>query len=595
MKLSIRTRITALMAALGMLASGLTGYYAYTSSQTLLGEATEREMLTSTRVIGRSFSLSIREAVKDVALLTELPATQAVADLPAASAQAPATAAHDRLAKSFESMLANHHEYFQLRLIRADHHGLEVVRVDRDGATLTRVDGAALQEKGHFSYVFRALKLKPGETYLSPIFINQELGAHTGQDQPTMLVAQQVFTSDGRLYGLVIINIDLNGLFDLLKADLPPSLQLYLTNAHGDFLIHPDPEQTFGFQRGQRILAQDVFPAVANIVDGQAEYRVITVNDPPALRGYPTEPTAAVFLRQPLGDYVSIDRFVIIGLSMPQKEITRPTRALASATLNIVLIFSGIALVLALWMSRALTYPLQLILQAVERVSTGHDLSELPLNRNDELGDLARGVAHMHTQIRDQMVVLDEHRRSLDHLARHDTLTSLPNRRMFFDVLHQAISRVERAGTQLAVMFVDLDHFKEVNDIHGHATGDRVLQAAAARLQHCVRAVDTLARLGGDEFIILVEALGTREPVTQIAQKLILQFETPINAGQHVIKLGVSIGISILPDDGTDAETLVAHADEAMYAAKLAGRNGFRFYSSTPAKPPDPNTHQQGN
>jgi diguanylate cyclase (GGDEF)-like protein len=147
---------------------------------------------------------------------------------------------------------------------------------------------------------------------------------------------------------------------------------------------------------------------------------------------------------------------------------------------------------------------------------------------------------------------------------------------------------------QLAVMFVDLDRFKEVNDSYGHAAGDRVLQAAAARLQHCVRAVDTLARLGGDEFIILVESLDTREPVTMIVQKLIAQFETPINAGVCEIKLGASIGISILPDDGTTAEALVAHADEAMYAAKLAGRNGFFFYADAKSSRLDPDARRQG-
>jgi len=593
MKLGIRTRIMTLMALLGVLASGLTGYYAYLSSHHLLAEAAEREMLTSARVIGRSFSTSIREVAKDAALLAELPVTRIVADLPDSSAQA--ATARDRLAKVYESMLAIQHEYFQVRLIRADRHGLEVVRLDRDGTILTRVNDDELQEKGHFPYVFRTLKMKPGETYLSPVFINQEEGAHTGQGQPTVQVARQVYDSSGKLYGLVVINIDLNGLFHVLKADLPSAFQLYLTNAEGDFLIHPDPDQTFGFQRGQRILVQDAFAPVADIIDGQAEYRVITVNDPSEQHGQPVEPTAAVFLRQPLGDYVSTDRYKIIGLSMPQQEITRPSRTLAKATLNIVLVFSVIAFALALWMSRAMTYPLQLILRAVERVSAGRDPGELPLSRNDELGDLARGVSHMHNQIHDQMVVLEEHRRNLDHLARHDTLTSLPNRRMFFDVLQQAIARAERAGTRLAVMFVDLDHFKEVNDTHGHAIGDHVLQTVAARLQHCVRTADTVARLGGDEFIILIDTLDMREPVTIIAQKLIAQFDTPINAGVCEIKLGVSIGISLLPEDGNDAETLVARADEAMYAAKLGGRNGFSFYASAPPSPSsDPNARRQG-
>jgi diguanylate cyclase (GGDEF)-like protein len=591
MKLGIRARIMVLMASLGILASGLTGYYSYLSSQALLAEAAEREMLTSARVLGRRLTLKIHEAAKDTALLAELPATQAVADSPDASTQA--AAARNQLAKAFESMLAIQREYFQVRLIRADRHGLEVVRVDRDGDGLTRVDDGDLQEKGHFPYVFKTLSLKPGETYLSPILINQEQGAHAGQDQPTVQIARQVFSSSGRLYGLVIINIDLNGLFSLLQADLPPTLKLYLTNARGDFLIHPDPALTFGFQRGQRVLAQDMFPAVAQIVDGEAEHRVITVKDPPELHGHPADPSAAVFLRQSLGDYVSADRFAIIGLSMPQREIMRPTRTLASSTLNIVFVFSAIAIMLALWVSRALTHPLQLILQAVGHVSIGRDPGELPLSRKDELGDLARGVAHMHTRIHDQMVVLDAHRRNLDHLARHDTLTGLPNRRMFFDVLQQAIARAERAGTQLAVMFVDLDHFKAVNDSHGHTTGDCVLQAAAERLQHSVRTVDTLARLGGDEFIILIEALDTLDPVALIAQKLIAQFEAPFSVGEYSVKLGVSIGISVMPEHGIAAETLVTRADEAMYTAKLAGRNAYRFYSGT-AAPFDPDARRKG-
>ena len=591
MKLGIRARITVLMAALGILASGLTGYYSYLSSQRLLSEAAEREMLTSARVLGRRLTLKIHEAAKDTALLAELPATQAVVDAPDASAQA--SAAQDRLARTFESMLAIQNEYFQIRLIRADRHGLEVVRVDRDGDGLTRVDDGDLQEKAHLPYVFRTLKMKPGETYLSPILINQEQDAHAGQGQPNVQIARQVFSSSGRLYGLIVVNIDLNGLFMLLQADLPPALKLYLTNAQGDFLIHPDPAQTFGFQRGQRILAQDVFPAVGQIVNGEVEHRVIVTNESPAPRGHPAEPSAAVFLRQSLGDYVSADRFAIIGLSMPQQEIMRPTQTLATATLNIVFVFSGIALLLALWVSSALTSPLQLILQAVRRVSMGRDPGELPLGRKDEVGDLARGVAHMHTRIHDQMVVLDEHRRNLDHLARHDTLTGLPNRRMFFDELQQAIARADRAGTQLAVMFVDLDHFKAVNDSLGHTAGDCVLQAAAERLQHSVRAVDTLARLGGDEFIILIEALDTLEPVATIAQKLIAQFEAPFSAGEQKVTLGVSIGISVMPEDGITAETLVTRADEAMYAAKLAGRNRYHFYASASATDPfDPNARR---
>ena len=194
-------------------------------------------------------------------------------------------------------------------------------------------------------------------------------------------------------------------------------------------------------------------------------------------------------------------------------------------------------------------------------------------------------IADQTQELRDQTDALEK---KAMHGSTHDALTGLPNRVLFRDRVLQALRNAKRDKHQMGILLMDLDRFKEINDTMGHYNGDRLLKQVAMRLETLMRESDTLARLGGDEFIILLEALDTREPVTQIVHKLINQFETPINAGICEIKLGVSIGISILPDDGTSAEALVAHADEAMYAAKLAGRNGFRFYSSAAATPPGP-------
>jgi diguanylate cyclase (GGDEF)-like protein/PAS domain S-box-containing protein len=168
---------------------------------------------------------------------------------------------------------------------------------------------------------------------------------------------------------------------------------------------------------------------------------------------------------------------------------------------------------------------------------------------------------------------------SVMRLAHYDYLTSLPNRALFNDRLHNAVARANRSKDVMALMFLDLDHFKSVNDTHGHDVGDLLLQQVAQRLQTCVRASDTLARLAGDEFTILLPAMAAREDVIVVAEKIVAAFVPPFNLGSVTLDGGVSIGIALFPDDATEAAPLLKHADTAMYVAKRRGRNGYAFYS----------------
>lgn len=170
--------------------------------------------------------------------------------------------------------------------------------------------------------------------------------------------------------------------------------------------------------------------------------------------------------------------------------------------------------------------------------------------------------------------VNEEHIRQL---AYYDALTGLPNRRLLEDRLEHAIRHAHRKQQMLAVMFVDLDHFKEVNDIHGHAAGDQLLTEIARRLQGCLREDDTLARLGGDEFIVLLPELDNTEHATRVASRLIEMNARPYRCGDALLRVGSSIGISLYPLDGETADSLMQAADEAMYQAKAAGRNRFRL------------------
>jgi diguanylate cyclase (GGDEF)-like protein len=163
-------------------------------------------------------------------------------------------------------------------------------------------------------------------------------------------------------------------------------------------------------------------------------------------------------------------------------------------------------------------------------------------------------------------------------LARFDSLTGLPNRVHWLEHARATVVEAHRHGDPVAVLFLDLDHFKTVNDSLGHPVGDRLLSAVVDRFTHCLREADLLARLGGDEFVVLISRFHTREDVARVAAKLIDSLLSPIAVDHYELSVSVSIGIALYPDDGADVDTLLKHADVAMYGAKQAGRNAFHFF-----------------
>jgi diguanylate cyclase (GGDEF)-like protein len=167
----------------------------------------------------------------------------------------------------------------------------------------------------------------------------------------------------------------------------------------------------------------------------------------------------------------------------------------------------------------------------------------------------------------------------IQHLADHDALTGLLNRRLLEDRLAQALTLARRNEAMVAVMLIDLDGFKAVNDQFGHLTGDYVLRTVARRLKDCVRESDTIARLGGDEFVVLLAGQRSAEDSTVVAEKILGALAEPVAAGGRRFEIGASIGISIFPRDGANAEQLLKHADAAMYRVKEAGKNRYQFYS----------------
>jgi diguanylate cyclase (GGDEF)-like protein/PAS domain S-box-containing protein len=176
-------------------------------------------------------------------------------------------------------------------------------------------------------------------------------------------------------------------------------------------------------------------------------------------------------------------------------------------------------------------------------------------------------------------IQLQHDARRLEFLAHHDTLTGLPNRAMFQERAREAVAHARRHDKTVAVLFIDLDDFKQVNDNLGHDVGDGLLKVIASRLRSCVRGDDFVARIGGDEFCVLLQEIAEPREAAAVAQKLIHELGKGYRVGEHELACGASIGIACVPQDGQDVATLLRLADAAMYRAKEAGRNGYQFFS----------------
>jgi len=198
---------------------------------------------------------------------------------------------------------------------------------------------------------------------------------------------------------------------------------------------------------------------------------------------------------------------------------------------------------------------------------------------NDEGQQTIVGAIQDITETKLAQDKLMEHESHLKHLAHHDALTGLPNRLLYNDRVEHAINRAEREGSKLAVLLLDLDRFKNINDSLGHEIGDRFLKSIASRASHAIRESDTFARLGGDEFVVLLEGLDTPDDVANVAKKLQAAISKPVQVDNHSLHSTASIGISMYPDDGEHVDELLRCADSAMYQVKESGKNSFQFYT----------------
>ena len=229
-------------------------------------------------------------------------------------------------------------------------------------------------------------------------------------------------------------------------------------------------------------------------------------------------------------------------------------------------------------MLRRLLVPIERLKTQASAIARREPSASLPWHRHDELGQLGQHLNEVSQQISVLFEQAEAGKAELQKIALHDALTGLPNRRLFGELTQAAVAACQRDGGRLALLFIDVDRFKSINDSHGHATGDLVLQTLSSRLRAVVRQADVVCRHSGDEFTVLLRNVDSLEEVAAMADRLLKEAELPLQLGEHALSVSVSIGIALYPDDSRDQEELIGHADSAMYAAKQLGRARCSFY-----------------
>lgn len=268
---------------------------------------------------------------------------------------------------------------------------------------------------------------------------------------------------------------------------------------------------------------------------------------------------------------------------LPESELFKSSRRLGVFVAGITLLATIVASFLIFtFISKIVIKPIRSLQQLTRRISEGNLDVEVDVDPGDEIGDLA-------TSFREMSKSLQISSEQVRYLAYHDILTDLPNRSLFIEHLESAVAQAQRRRETLAVLFLDLDNFKQVNDTLGHEAGDKLLKELSERLVACVRESDclavsdssshTIARVGGDEFLLLLPDIRNPQDAAKIANRLLSTAAKPFSIRTYEFHVGMSIGIAIYPNDGEVAATLIKNADVAMYHAKKDGKGAFHFYS----------------
>jgi diguanylate cyclase (GGDEF)-like protein len=378
--------------------------------------------------------------------------------------------------------------------------------------------------------------------------------------EPVIVFAAPVHDAAGKL---VMV---LGGSSTLNASGFLDRMQVNRLGATGGFLLISPQDKLFVGSSDPAMILKPTPPAGVNLLHDRAMagYRGtgVTVN----AKG--VEELSAMVTVPSTGWFVVA--------RMPTKEAFRPVESMRVFMMQASIAMLVVILVVLLIALPRILRPLSSASAAIHDMADGKTaIAPLPVARNDEVGTLVRGFNYLVARLRNEETARKASESRLEFMAHHDPLTGLCNRAMLDDRLGQALARSERAGTQIAMLYCDLDGFKPVNDEYGHDTGDAVLCKVAQRIAHRRRRTDTVARVGGDEFVILLaDLVDARMAADAVAKQCLEAVGTPLDIDDKMLSLGMSIGVVLHSGASVTPAQLMSIADNAMYQAKRAGKGG---------------------
>lgn len=464
------------------------------------------------------------------------------------------------LIRLFASYQRAYPEYYELRILFPD--GYEDAR-----STLTRLPNKTEFEAD--SEFFKQLQTANGS-------VQVRYTRNPDNGQPVLYIGKRLTLRDESveplsvpptLRGYLVISANLDFLQEQLDSHrIGGNGYLFVTDDSGRTLLMPEDTATGKFSK-------EWYTQLKKAIDSHQVVKINYNGQPTYILGHTVKPNLKLYA------------------VLPESDVLAAGRALGTLVVAITLLSIVLASVLIFYViNRILIRPIQKLAQKAYDVGHGRFDTSTDISSSDEIGELAQSFEEMSRN-------LHESQNQVAYLAYHDALTGLPNRHLLQEYLQHTLAHARRHQSILALLFIDLDNFKKVNDSLGHQAGDQLLQNLSERLTECMREEDqislkkssltgdmpheTIARVGGDEFLILLPSINDPSDAAIVAQRLLDILTKPFFIGENEFFVSCSVGISLYPIDGEDTQTLIKNADIAMYHAKKCGRNNYQYFNES--------------
>lgn len=443
-----------------------------------------------------------------------------------------------RLSVIFRSMLEINPDYTQLRYIGIADGGKELIRLDRSRYKVYETTEDSLQKKATRPYFKQGIQAAQGTVLLSKVTYNQEKGKLQYPLVPTLRVLKSVHDdTHGDVFGMLVINLNYEQFLRRILLNSLSEHNLILYNSEGDFFEYNSEYKTLKFTKSDDVNQAGKTRSIDNIVASLKKDRdKVTVS-------------RSVYLMKGTNQKV-----LTLVIAINKNELFKYDQVIINNIIMLIFIISVIAVGLTFFFSRWLMRNLRNMTAMIQSSKVNHKRDEFPIQLHDEVGVLARAFV--------------KKTKLLNKLALYDSLTDLPNRKNLMDYLKKALQRAKRNKTLLAVCFIDLNNFKDVNDTYGHDYGDALLVAFSKKITSVARATDFIGRLGGDEFVIVIENLKGLDDLAACEARYAKYLHHQYQIKGVSFDLSVSIGVSLYPTHATKVNELIKYADAAMYKGK---------------------------